>query len=146
MRRSIVPESVEKPYLAGKVEDVMVREPLTVRENETIRYLVDLFLEHHFHGVPVLDEGGRLVGLVRDIEVTAMFVTREPFVERYRHVRDIMHVPPFTIRPGETLQAAARKMFADGTRILAVVDEAGAVTGIVTRIDLIKGIRWATEG
>lgn len=138
-------ESFERPFLAGRVEDVMVRNPLTVRQDETIRSLVNLFLEHHFHGVPVLDDEGRLVGMVRDTEVTAIFVAREPFVGRYRLVRDIMHVPPFTVKPQEKLQAATRKMFADGTRILAVVDDEGGLIGIVTRNDIIKGIQWEAE-
>ena len=53
-----------------------------------------------------------------------------------------MHKPPFTISPDATIQRAALKMFVDGTRVLVVVGEAQKIEGIVTRIDLIKGIRW----
>jgi len=37
------------------------------------------------------------------------------------------------------------KMFVDGTRFLVVVGERGSILGVVTRIDLIKGIRWRDE-
>ena len=135
-------QSQKQPYLTGKVEDVMILDPLTIAEDEPITALVDMFVSHHFHGVPVVNSQGRLVGIARDSEVLAMFVTREPFVVQYRRVADIMHVPPFTISPDATIQRAALKMFVDGTRFLVVVGEGQKIKGIVTRIDLIKGIKW----
>lgn len=132
----------KQPYLEGTVADVMVRDPLTVKEDEEIFSLVELFLTHHYHGVPVVDESGQLVGVARDSEVMAMFAAREPFVTYYSTVHEIMHVPPFTIGRDATIQKAALKMFVDGTRFLVVVGEGRKIEGIVTRIDLIKGIRW----
>lgn len=134
--------AAKEPYLSGKVADVMVSEPITIEEDDSIFDLVEMFLRNHYHGVPVVDSGGALVGVARDSEVMAMFVAKEPFVGRYRLVKDIMHVPPFTIAADETIQAATRKMFADGTRFLVVVDRDRHVIGVVTRIDLIKGIKW----
>ena len=85
------------------------------------------------------------LGIVRDSEILSMFASRDPFVGEYRKVRDIMHVPPLKIGPLETIQRAAMKMFVDGTRFLVVVGEDGTILGVVTRIDLIKGIRWRDE-
>jgi acetoin utilization protein AcuB len=132
----------KQPYLTGKVEDVMTVDPLTIEEDEPISALVDMFLSHHFHGVPVVNSGGRLVGIARDAEVMAMFVAKEPFVVKSATVGDIMHRPPFTISPDATIQRAATKMFVDGTRFMVVVGEGQEIKGIVTRIDLVKGIRW----
>jgi len=135
-------QEYRRPYLAGRVEDVMTRNPLTISEIRPISDLVDLFLAHHYHGVPVVNEDGTLVGIVRDSEILSMFATRDPFVGEYRTVKDIMHIPPLVIGPSETIQRAAMKMFVDGTRFLVVVGEKGAILGVVTRIDLIRGIRW----
>lgn len=134
--------SGKQPYLTGKVEDVMTVDPLTIAEDEPIYSLVGLFLSHHFHGMPVVNSEGRLVGIARDSEVLALFVAKEPFVVKSTTVGDIMHRPPFTISPDATIQRAAAKMFVDGTRFLVVVGEGQKIKGIVTRIDLIKGIRW----
>lgn len=139
-------EDFQEPYLAGRVEDVMTTDPIAVLQDESISALVDLFLEHHYHGVPVTDSEGRLVGVARDAEVLALFATREPFVGQYRTVGDIMHTPPFVIGPKETIQRAAMKMFIDGTRFLVVVGKNNKIAGVVTRIDLIKGIRWKDTG
>jgi acetoin utilization protein AcuB len=138
-------EEPKQPYLTGRVEDVMTRGPVTISEEQPISDLVDLFLTHHYHGVPVVNEKSKLVGIVRDAEILSMFASRDPFVGEYRTVRDIMHVPPLIIGPSETIQRAALKMFVDGTRFLVVVGEDGSILGVVTRIDLIKGIRWRDE-
>ncbi len=135
-------ETHKQPYLSGRVEDVMTRNPVTIQACQPISDLVEQFLVRHFHGLPVVDNDNRLVGIVRDSEVLSMFATRDPFVAEYRTVGDIMHVPPFVTRPSETIQRATMKMFVDGTRFLVVVDEEGSIQGVVTRIDLIRGIRW----
>lgn len=135
-------KGIKQPYLAGRVEDVMTRSPVTIDENDSILSLVELFLEHHYHGVPVTGSDGALVGIARDTEVLSMFVAKEPFVGGYKQVKDIMHSPPFTVRSNETIQGAAKKMFADGTRFLVVVGDERRILGIVTRIDLIRGISW----
>ena len=135
-------QEFKRPYLSGRVEDVMTENPLTLSESQPISDLVDLFLAHHYHGVPVVNENNTLVGIVRDSEILSMFATRDPFVGEYRIVKDIMHIPPLVIGPSETIQRAAMKMFVDGTRFLVVVGEKGAILGVVTRIDLIRGIRW----
>jgi CBS domain-containing protein len=135
-------EEPKQPYLTGRVEDVMTRGPVTISEEQPISDLVDLFLTHHFHGVPVTDKNSRLVGIVRDSEILSMFASRDPFVGEYRKVKDVMHVPPLVIGASETVQRATMKMFVDGTRFLVVVGEGGSILGVVTRIDLIKGIRW----
>ncbi len=132
----------KQPYLTGRVEDVMTRSPLTISEDQPISDLVDLFLAHHYHGVPVVNEKSKLVGIVRDAEILSMFVSRDPFVGEYRKVKDVMQVPPLVIGPSETIQRATMKMFVDGTRFLVVVGDDGSILGVVTRIDLIKGIRW----
>lgn len=137
--------SESHPYLEGRVEDVMARDPVIIEEGESIAALVELFTSSHYHGVPVVNSSGRLVGIVRDTEILSIFATRDPFAGEYSTVKDIMHVPPLTIRPGDTIQKAVMKTFVDGTRFLVVVDDSGAILGVVTRIDLIRGIHWEKD-
>ncbi|MBK5092268.1 MAG: CBS domain-containing protein [Actinobacteria bacterium] len=138
-------DSKAYPYLKGRVEDVMIRNPVTVEKGESIASLVELFTSHHYHGVPVVDSSGRLVGIVRDSEVLSIFAKKGPFAGEYRTVKDIMHVPPLVIGPKKTIQEAVLKTFKDGTRFLVVVDDSGAILGVITRIDLIRGIRWRQD-
>lgn len=135
-------EKERYPYLEGKVEDVMTREPIYVRKDEDLERLVDMFKTYKFHGLPVLDEGGRLVGVVRDVDVTAIFARRDPASRTYRRVEDIMHKPPPTIYLKDSIQNAIMKMFSDHSRFLVVMDEENKMVGVVTRIDLIQGINF----
>lgn len=129
-------------YLEGKVEDVMTWDPVYVRRDDGLEVLVELIKTHKFHGFPVLDSAGKLVGVVRDTDVISIFARRDPASRAYRKVEDIMHTPPLTIFIKESIQNAIMKMFADQTRFLVVMDEENKPVGIVTRIDLIKGIRF----
>ncbi len=127
-------------YLAGKVEDVMSANPVLVAKNEGLDRLLDVFKTYHFHGFPVVDEKGALVGIVRDTDLISMFARKDPASPTYRTVEDIMFTPPLTIGLKANIQTAIMKMFSDQTRFLVVLDEQGQIAGVVTRIDLIKGI------
>ncbi|MFO0840136.1 MAG: magnesium transporter [Phycisphaerae bacterium] len=51
------------------VSNVMVREPISVRETASVDELRDLFDRHNFMAVPVVDSDRRLLGLVRAADV-----------------------------------------------------------------------------
>lgn len=44
--------------------DIMTRDVVTVSPGTPVAEVARLFMEHHFNGVPVLDEEGRLMGVV----------------------------------------------------------------------------------
>jgi magnesium transporter len=54
-----------------RIADFMIRKPLAVNVHTTLDELAELFEKHAFFGVPVLDAGSRLTGIVkrRDIEL-----------------------------------------------------------------------------
>ena len=49
-----------------KAKDIMTRDVRTVRPNTTVEAIVRLLTEHRISGVPVVDEAGRVVGLVSE--------------------------------------------------------------------------------
>lgn len=55
---------------------LMVTEPVAVRDTRPLEDLEDLFDRHGFLGVPVVDRSGRLVGLVRRVEVESALAER----------------------------------------------------------------------
>ena len=135
-------ESKGHLYLKGTVEDVMSRGPVVVGESDSLADLIDLFKRHTFHGYPVEDAAGRLVGIVRDTDVISIFARKEPAAMAYRLVKDIMVSPPLVIEAGDTIQKAILKMFADQTRFEVVVDRQRNIVGVVTRTDLVRGVHW----
>ncbi len=58
-------------YLISRIRvgDIMSREPITVPENDTIEEAADLLLTHKISGLPVLDGGRKLVGVITQADI-----------------------------------------------------------------------------
>jgi len=59
-----------------RVEELMVRDPLTVPDDMSVDGLADFFDAHDFFGVPVVDEASALVGIVRRHDVEEALAER----------------------------------------------------------------------
>lgn len=128
-------------FLSGKVEEYMSEGVVTVEEDLPLEDALELFSRHHFHGLPVVNSRGEAVGIIRDSDILAVFMRRDPSVANLRMVKDIMSSPPPTISPQEGVHKAVEKMFSNQTRLLVVVDREKKPQAVITRTDLIKAIR-----
>jgi len=56
----------EMLYLLSKIKvrDIMTKDPLTVAPDCTVEETAELLMEHKVSGVPVVEEGGRVVGVI----------------------------------------------------------------------------------
>jgi CBS-domain-containing membrane protein len=45
-------------------KDIMTREVITVKRDTSLKDLAQILYEHHINGVPVVDEDGRLIGVI----------------------------------------------------------------------------------
>ncbi len=59
-----------------KIGDIMIRNPLSVRDDNSLNELGRFFDEHEFIGVPVTDADGRLIGIVRNEDVDEALIDR----------------------------------------------------------------------
>lgn len=55
--------------LGGRVESLMTSEPRTLDLDQTIRDAIDLMQTGRYRNVPIVDEGGHLVGVVRQSDI-----------------------------------------------------------------------------
>lgn len=53
-----------KRMAATRVEEVMTKNPVTLAPDTTLEEIATLMGDRHIHTFPVLDEGGRLLGVV----------------------------------------------------------------------------------
>ncbi|MBM4284943.1 MAG: CBS domain-containing protein [Deltaproteobacteria bacterium] len=56
------------------VKDIMTRNPLTVRPEDTVEHVAQLMLEHTISGLPVVDEQGKLLGIITQSDVFRAFM------------------------------------------------------------------------
>ena len=57
-----------------KVKDVMTPSPLTLSGNDSLEKAAVIMLESKISGMPVVDEGGHLIGLISETDVLKAFI------------------------------------------------------------------------
>jgi CBS domain-containing protein len=67
-------ESEIQKIAAIKVEDAMTENPVTVRPDTSIDAVAALMVDNNFHSLPVLDDDGKLVGIVGKEDVLKTLV------------------------------------------------------------------------
>jgi Zn-dependent protease/predicted transcriptional regulator len=102
------------------VDDVMVRNPVTVAAHASVTTLVDLLWAHHFTSFPVVEEGGRVAGIATLKHVQP--VPRDQWPNTL--VREVMQPmsPELAAERSDTLYHAFEKASRNGLGRLAVVE------------------------
>ncbi|MFD8725791.1 CBS domain-containing protein [Streptomyces sp. NPDC059629] len=134
------------------VSDVMTRTVAAVGRRAPFKEIVRLMRDRQVSALPVIEGAGRVVGVVSEADLLANEELRDDPDAAYLQLRqpvdvakadaltagDLMSLPAITVRPDATLSEAAGTMAREGVKRLPVVDEAGLLTGIVSRSDLLK--------
>jgi CBS domain-containing protein len=150
--------------MAKKVAEIMERDPVSVSPDADVETVVRLLREHELPGVPVVNDGGRCVGIVTENDL----ILREEdadlhlphhldimggviFVESMKHfeqriqkafaskVSDMMTADPITITPDADVEEAARLIAQHKHNRLPVVEH-GRLVGVVTRLDVLDAL------
>jgi CBS domain-containing protein len=141
--------------MESAVKDVMTTSVLAVGESARYKDIIVAMRQRRVSACPVLDAAGRVIGVVSEADLLLKEVGPEPFSgpggslrasgrrgERAKAAGEtaaqLMSAPPVTIGPGAGVADAARLMFERGVKRLPVVDGAGQLVGIVSRIDLLS--------
>lgn len=140
----------------------MQTDVVAVTADDTIEHVLGVLRDHELPGVPVVNEGGRCVGIVtendlvladdeRDLHLPHMVslfggvVFLEPlsrFEDRLRkatadRVEDMMTPDPITVDVEADVREAARLIAEHGHNRLPVVEH-GRCVGVVTRLDVLR--------
>jgi len=105
------------------------RPPLTVAQNDTVVQAARAMTERRVGAATVLD-GTQVIGVVTERDVLQKIVAAGGDPENIR-VRDIMSSPARTIGANTTVAAAAAIMRKHHIRHLVVLDEHGALVGMI---------------
>ncbi len=143
------------------VADVMTPEPITVKPATPLQEVIQILAERRISGLPVIDEAGKLVGVISETDLmwresgatppayimlldSVIYLENPARYERDLHkalgqtVGEVMSSNPVTIGPEKSLPEAARLMHEHSIHRLPVLNEAGQVVGILTRGDIVR--------
>ena len=82
-----------------RVADLMTIDPITVAIDATIEEVEDLMRRHHVTGLPVVDDAGRLVGVISQTDILFLDVPAVRALIRHRERG---------VRVGEVMSCTAR--------------------------------------
>jgi CBS domain-containing protein len=153
MKRSILTEKVARrgyhltreyavdPLELVTVKEVMTTEVVTISFSMRVKELLTQYFDDggisRHQGYPVVDEQGRLIGIVTRSTLVAQLASAAVDL---LVVADILEGQPLTIVPDETCRSAAERMAQSRVGRLPVValDDPQKLVGIVTLTDLLK--------
>ena len=139
------------------VEDIMTRRVITVRPETTVQDAARVMFTNRVSGLPVVDAGGRVVGIISDGDLIPrqrrpkvtpwwrlFFQNGERLARDYRKiigttVGDVMTRPALVISPVFGIETAAAILDNRQIRRLPVVRD-GQLVGIVSRGDLVRAL------
>ena len=126
------------------VKDLMTPGPLTVPPDATIDAAARLMETRRIRHVPVVDEEGRLLGLVsqRDLLRAAWKLSTDgdPTSWREAPLSDVMRTDVETAQPSDTAVDAARRILSSRRSCLPVVDGENRLVGILTESDYVRRV------
>jgi CBS domain-containing protein len=115
------------------VYEVMNPELYAISPERPARTVIDDLLERRITSAPVVDRAGYPVGVLSLHDLLHCHDDRQTAGQR-------MSAPAVVIEAGVTVEAAARLLSAANLHRLVVVDELGRAIGIVSALDIIRGL------
>src|SRR6266404_2788664 len=126
-------EEVDK---VKRSESGMIVDPVTIRPDRPVREALAVMERYHISGVPVVDEGGHLVGIITNRDLR--FETRFDIP-----VSEVMTPQPLvTVPVGTTLEQAKAVLQKHRIEKLLVVDGDKHIKGLITVKDIQKAIKY----
>ncbi len=111
-----------------------MKTPITVGRAEPLRRALELLIEHGISGLPVVDEGRRLVGVLSERDLLDLF--QEP---EAKTIERLMSPCPTSFPADAPLLDVVDCLMANDFRRVFVT-EGDAVVGVVSRADLMPAI------
>ena len=126
-----------------QVKDLMSSHLITVDREETVAAAARLLSRHNVGALPVTAQGGRLVGMLTDRDITVRCVAAN-FDPNITRVRTVMSSGAVTVAAEESGAAAARTMGKRQLRRLPVTQD-GRLVGMLSRGDFAAYAAQSSE-
>jgi len=144
-----------------QIKDVMTGKVITVTTADSVEKCAKLLQENEISGLPVVDEEGKIVGMITEgdlirrasrieapgyLEILGGLIylgSPNKFVDELQRAMALeagkmMSKDVVSIKPGESLERAATLMVKNNVNRLPVIDDDGELVGIVSRRDIMK--------
>ncbi|MEK6439054.1 CBS domain-containing protein [Pseudonocardia sp. T1-2H] len=123
-----------------KADDVMSQPVITVRPMTPVPEAAALLASHGFTAAPVVDDQGRLIGIVTEADLVRHQIRPEGWPARSggNTVGEVMTGSPLALRPVDDLADVVSLMLDARVRSIPIVEDDGELVGIVSRRDVLR--------
>jgi CBS domain-containing protein len=122
------------------VGEYMATQLVVVRPDATSAEAIGLLLKHRISGMPVVDDEGKLVGVLSERDCLKPLVDSQYFELPATRVADLMSTELRTVTPQTSIMEVAELFLENKFRRLPVLDE-GQLVGQISRWDVLKAVR-----
>lgn len=129
---------------AGKAASVMTPAPATCRPADSLGQVLATMWSRDVGCLPVVDEAGRVLGLVTDRDAAIAACTRGQRMDHI-NVQSVMSTTVVTCAPTDAQESVLALMRTHQLRRVPVVVDDGRLVGIVTLNDLARAIGTAAD-
>ncbi len=148
-----------------KVHEFMISNVMTAKPGDTLQDVMSLLVKERIGGVPIVDEHGKLLGMVSDGDILRSikprerqiydffsFVIYEEKQELESYLKELGEVSVLkiakrtgliTVSPQDEMEKALRLLAKHHFKKLPVVDKENRVVGVISRGDVIRRIQQA---
>jgi CBS domain-containing protein len=136
-----------------RIEQIMTTDVATISPDASLKDVARTLAGREVSGLPVVDDDGRLVGIVseRDLFPRKAAQPRGGLLSRLlgrtdgarppaRVAADVMSTPAVAIEPFWSIPGAAAMMRDHGVKRLPVIDDGGRLVGIVSLADVVRAV------
>ena len=137
-------------FLEGKAAEYMTRAVTTVARQTTMRELEKLFEKHDFNSFPVVEDE-KMLGIVTKFDFLRAFAfTTGQMVPHYdelmrRPFAEMMTEAVVHVEPEEPLTRVLQLMVSLKTRSFPVIGHGHHLIGMISREDVIRALKEATQ-
>ncbi len=126
-----IAEQARQVRKVKRAESAIIREPVTLNEDAVVGDALHIMDEYNIRGIPVVDDAGRLRGIVTNRDLR--FET-----DRQRPIREVMTPLEALVvaQSGVTMQEAEELLREHKVEKLPLVDDAGRLRGLITFRDI----------
>jgi CBS domain-containing protein len=138
-------------FLGCTTAEYMTAAVRTVERNVTMRELEALFAEYDFNAFPVVEEG-LVIGIVTKFDfIRAFAFTTHQIVPHFdelmnRTVAEVMTEAVVHVDPDTPLTRVLQLMVSRKARSFPVLNSERRLIGMISREDIIRGLRISTNG
>lgn len=146
--------------------ELMTTNPVSIREDASVREALALLTDKGYSAAPVIDEAGRPVGVLSRTDLLLHqreeVTQHQPAIESSRRREEREHIPEgfqveevdrsrvrevmtplvFAVAPDAPAAEVVRQLVRLKIHRLFVVDDAGILIGVISSIDLLRHL-WA---